>query len=229
MDRFLRLLAPALLALPLLLPAAHAADAQDFSPAERALFMTNQLEKVKPPTTLRYQYRKTGSMEPGFEDAVTVSLSAKDGGKCCTVNAEFLTGERKLKLPEVEAETGNPVILYYLERDIGEMQRLTQGQKNYFRKRIRMAVYQGATLREVSLPYRGANVAAREITIAPYADDPLRERFKGLADKRYTFVLSDAVPGGVYSIRSLVAGKPGQAEPLIAEEMVADGATAASR
>lgn len=220
-----RLIAPlaAAVALAAALPAA-AADAQDYSPAERALFMDNQLNKVKPPATLRYEYHRTGTLDPAFDDNVTMSLAALPGGACCKVTADFLTGERKLKLPDIDAESGNPVILYFLERDIAEMQRLTKGQKNYFRKRIRMAVYQAATLKEVSLPYRGGSVAGREITIAPYSDDPLKERFKGLEGKRYTFVLSDAVPGGVYAIRTSVAGKAGDAQPLLAEEMVADGA-----
>ena len=52
-------------------------------------------------------------------------------------------------------------------------------------------------MREAKLPYRGKRVAARQFTISPYVDDPLRERFAKLAGKRYTFTLSDAVPGGV--------------------------------
>ena len=125
-------------------------------------------------------------------------------------------------LPEVEEAEGNPVILYFLERDIREMQRLTKGQPNYFRKRIRMAIYQGAPIREVSLPYRGKTVAAREISIAPYLDDPTRARFEKLANKQYVFMLSDAVPGGVYAIAHAHRRRVRRrAAPLLVEEMVA--------
>ena len=34
--------------------------AEDYSPAERALFMTNHLASTKPPTTLRYSYTPAG-------------------------------------------------------------------------------------------------------------------------------------------------------------------------
>ena len=213
------------LALALAAGVRPAAAAEDFSVAERALFITNHLAQVKPPATLTYQYRRRGSLEQAFDDAVSVALAAQDDGRCCRASAQFLSGTRRLALPEVDSAQGNPVILYFLERDIREMQRLTKGQANYFRKRIRMAVYQGATVRDVTLPWRGGTVAGREFTISPYRDDPLRARFETLADKQYVFTLSDAVPGGVYTLRTQVAGTTAGVEPLIVEELRADGAT----
>lgn len=202
-----------------------AGAAEDFSPAERALFMSNQFASLKPPATLRYSYTKSGSLEPGFEDQVAIKLSAQANGKCCTANTDFLGGARRLALPEVEAADGNPVILYFLERDIREMGRLTKGKPNYFRKRIRMAVYQGAQVRELSLPYRGRNVPVRHITITPYLDDPMRSKFEKFTTKHYEFTLSDAVPGGVYAIRTRIDAEPAGAAPLLAEEMVLEGAS----
>ena len=199
--------------------AARAGAATEFSAAEQALFVTNHLNALKPSTTLHYRFRKSGSLEPGFEDTAAIALSAQPDGKCCAAAAEFLSGPRRLALPEIEAAQGNPVILYFLERDIREMQRLTKGQPNYFRKRIRMAVADAATITEVSLPYQGRSVAAKQITITPYADDPLRARFEQLTNKRYVFTLSDAVPGGVLSIRTQVDAAAAGTPPLLAEEM----------
>ncbi len=218
----------ALLAALALFAGAPLRAADDFSPAERALFMSKHLANVKPPATLRYAYAKRGSMEPGFEDEVKVQLKSRPDKSCCLAAAEFLSGARRLSLPEVEAADGNPVVLYFLERDIREMNRLTKGQAAYFRKRIRMAVYQGAEIRELTLPYAGKTVAARQIAIAPYVDDPLRVRFENLAGKRYVFTLSDAVPGGVYAMSSSVAGAAG-APPLLEDELVIDGAVAPPR
>jgi hypothetical protein len=217
-----------LLTLAGLLACHPAPAAEDYSEAENALFMANQLATIEPPATLRYSYRKSGSLEAGFEDTVSIALRRQADGSCCAASAEFLTGEHRLSLPEVEFAQGNPVILYFLERDIHEMQRLTKGQHNYFRKRIRMAVYQGATVRPVSVTYRGQAVAGKEITISPYLDDPLRARFEKLANKQYVFTLSDAVPGGVYAIRTRIAGESAAAEPLIVEELQVDGAAPAA-
>ena len=220
-----RRLAMALATAAALSSAAPALAAEDYSPAERALFMTNHLAGTKPPTTLRYSFAHSGSEDAAFEDKVAVKLKAAAGGKCCAAEAEFLTGARRLSLPDLEQAEGNPAVLYFLERDIREMNRLTKGQQNYFRKRIRMAVYQGATMQDVTVDYRGKSVAAREIRIAPYLDDPLRVRFEKYANKTYVFTLSDAVPGGLYAIRTRVAGATPDAPPLIADEMLLDGGT----
>jgi len=206
-----------------------AGAANDFSPAERALFMTNQLASLRPPVTLNYRFSKSGSLEAGFEDKVVIKLRAQESGGCCASSAEFLSGPRRLPLPDVEVAEGNPAILYFLERDIREMSRLTKGQPNYFRKRIRMAVYQGAQIVDVTLPYQGKQVAGRQITIAPYLDDPLKARFEKLAGKQYVFTLSEAVPGGVYAIRARIEGESAGATPALLEEMVLDGAAAEPR
>jgi hypothetical protein len=226
-------LALALAAAAIVLPGAAARaeePAKDFSPAERALFMTDQFAKLRPPMTLRYRFHRSGSLEPAFDDKVSIALKAQGGGKCCDATGEFLSGERKLELPPIEGATGNPVTLFFLERDVREMQRLTTGKSPYFRKRIRMAIYQGAQQRAVTLRYRGKTVAGQEFAITPYVDDPNRPRFEQFANKRYVFTLSDAVPGGVYGIRALVAdaAKGADAPPLLAEELLIDGAAAAA-
>ena len=150
--------------------------ANDFSAAEQAIFMDRPLAKLRPPLTLHYAYHKTGTLEEAFDDTVDVMLSAQADGSCCAAQAQFFGGARAVRQPDVESAQGNPAILYFLERDIREMERLTQGKANYFRKRIRMAVYQGASIRKLTLRYRGAPVAVREISIAPYLDDPNRPR-----------------------------------------------------
>lgn len=212
-----------------LLPAGRAQAANDFSAAEQALFVDNHLGKLRPPLTLRYTYRKSGTLEEGFDDKVDLMLAAQADGSCCSASARFLSGAREVRQPEVENAQGNPAILYFLERDVREMQRLTKGQANHFRKRIRMAIYSEASIRELSLPYRGRPVAVREITISPYLDDPNRARFEDLARKQYVFMLSQAVPGRLYGIRSQVNGKSADAPPLIVEEMLVDGAEPARR
>jgi hypothetical protein len=212
-----------LLALYALLPGDVRA-ASDFSAAEKALFTTNHLGKLKPPLTLHYSFRKTGTLEEPFSDTVDLMLSAQGDGSCCAAKARFLSGAREMRQPEVDGVEGNPAILYFLERDIREMQRLTKGSPNYFRKRIRMAVYEGASIRTLTLPYRGRPVAVQEISISPYLDDPNRPRYEKLANKQYVFVLSDAVPGGLYGIRSRISGASADAPPLIVDEMLVDGA-----
>jgi hypothetical protein len=196
----------------------------DFSAAERLLLMGDQLKQVQPPTTLRYHFQHSGTLETPFEDQVSIQLTRQADGQCCAATGEFLTGERRVTLPEVENALANPVTLYFLEHDIREMQRLTKGKANYFRKRIRMALYQGAQVRDVGFSYRSQTLAGQEIEIQPYLDDPNRGRFEQLARKRYVFLLSDAVPGSVVSIRTSASAE-GRTSPLIEETLWLDGAT----
>lgn len=198
---------------------APAQAADEFSAAERALFVDNLLGSLQPPTALRYSFSKSGTLEAGFDDSVLITLRRTAEGGCCAASAEFLHGQRQLRLPDIDSAQGNPVILYFLERDIREMERLTKGKANYFRKRIRMAVYQGATVRSAQVAWGGKVVDAQQILISPYLDDPLRARFEALATKQYLFTLSDAVPGGVLSIRSRVPGASEGAAPLLTDEM----------
>lgn len=212
----------------------EAAEVKDFSAAERLLLMTPQFGLVKPPATLTYRFRRSGTLDEAFEDSVRVSLQrvVTGSGKgaaaaCCKASGEFLTGKRRLELPEIDQAEGNPVTLYFLEHDIRDMKARTQGSVTYFRKRIRMALYQGAQIRDLTVNYRGRTVAAREIRLEPYRDDPNRARFERFVGKQYVFVLSDQVPGAVVSIRSRVPGEAGAA-PLIEEELWLDGAGPAS-
>jgi len=212
------------LTLALALPwAGPASAANDFSAAEQALFVDSHLAKLTPPLTLHFDYRRTGTLEAPLNDTVDVRLTAQADGTCCAASAQFFTGARQVRQPDVEMTQGNPVILYFLERDIREMERLTKGKANYFRKRIRMAVFQGATIRELTLPYQGKPVAVQEITISPYLDDPNRARYEKLANKQYSFMLAAAVPGGLYGIRTRISGESTEAAPLMVEEMRLDG------
>ncbi|MGY4831094.1 hypothetical protein ACVNIS_21150 [Sphaerotilaceae bacterium SBD11-9] len=214
-------LAAAALALP-----AAAFAAQDYSPAEQAIFMAEHLGNTRPPSTLRYSFRKAGSLEAGFDDTVALSLSKQADGRCCAATAAFLSGTRQLTLPAIDHAQANPVILYFLERDIREMRRLTRGPENYFRKRIRMAVYQGAKVTPASFRYQGKTITGQEVSFQPYLDDPNRYRYEALAGKEYRFWLSNAVPGGVLGIRTRVAATKTDAPPVLSEEMMIEGADA---
>ena len=196
----------------------------EYSAAERLLLMSDQMQRVSPPATLSYRFQHGGTLDAPFEDKVNLQFTRLADGRCCTATGEFLTGPRRLTLPEVEQVQGNPVTLYFLERDIREMQRLTKGQANYFRKRIRMALFQDARIGEVRFRYRGQLHTGQEIVIQPYLDDPNRARFERLAGRQYHFLLSDAVPGSVVSILTTIRADRGPA-PLVEEALWIDGAT----
>jgi hypothetical protein len=182
-----------------LLPPLDAA-AQTVSPAETLLFETDHLARIKPPVTLVYEFRKVSNVEPGFTDKVQLDLADSKGKSSATLH--FLSGAHKHDIPALENAHGNPVLLGFLERDIAEMKRLTGGSTAYFRKRIRMALAEGARISTESIAYQGKTLAAQTVRIQPYLDDPMHARFEPYVHKTYTFVVSNQVPGGVYQLRT---------------------------
>jgi len=203
------------------------ARAQPVSPAEVLLFETDHLARIKAPATLVYEFRKVSNVEPAFTDNVQLDVS-RDKGQ---LHAElhFLTGERKRDLPAIDDVHGNPVLLGFLERDIAEMKRLTGGSAGYFRKRIRMALAQGAQVTPQRITYQGKALDAKAVRIQPYLDDPLHARFENYVRKTYTFVISEGVPGGVYQLSSSLANasRPGAVVARTAASAAATQAQAA--
>ena len=183
-------------------PALHAAESP-ISEAEQKVFLDDHLHGVAAPAVVRYRFSKTGTLERHFDDAVMLTIKPK-GRAARTVEVSYLTGEHKVMLPVVEDAKANPVILYFLEQDVREMHRRLGGSENYFRRRIRLALAEAAQVRPLSVLVNGKQVAASEVVIRPYVDDPMTARLGPFVNKSYAFTLSDQVPGGVVQVRSRV-------------------------
>lgn len=202
----------AVLAAAFLICFASALDAHEapLSPAQIALFESEHLAGVRQPARLEYGFRHTGADggEP-FEDRVDVDVRPRDDG-AKDVWTDFLSGERHAPFPPMIGFRGNPVVMFYLERDVGEMHRRTGGTATYFRNRIRGALVDSAEIRPTEVSQDGKTLPAREITLRPFTGDAHLARFPGLADKLYRFVLADGVPGSIYLIGSELPGAPGE-------------------
>jgi hypothetical protein len=195
---------------------AVAADPGSFSEAERLLFTQDHFKSLGAATRLDYEYRKRGLLEAEFTEPVQVAVSARTAQGRHDVKVQFLSGARHMDLQDVKDAEGNPVILYFLEREVREMHRLTGGSANYYRKRIRIALADNAQVKPVSLQVGGKNVPARDIFIAPYHDDPARSRYERFAEKTFHLTLSDDVPGCVVEMRNeLLQPTSGGGEPVL--------------
>jgi hypothetical protein len=204
---------------------AGAPHAQEISPAEKILFLSNHLQTVAKPQALRYAYVRQDKTGPGFSDQVVIDVTGKNADGSAAVSSRFLSGERQVSLPPLDHAEGNPVLLGFLERDISEMKRLTGGSTSYFRKRIRIALAEAASVEAVSLPYGGRQVQGKRIAIQPYLHDPMQDKMPQYVAKRYVFILSDDIPGSVYQIQSMVPeGGPQRGAALMEETMTLAGA-----
>lgn len=180
---------------------ANADEANDpIKPAEQLLFLDEHFAKAKPPSELTYTFEKRGSLTKNLDEKVILKTWLKDGKQVTSL------ADASGVLPGVaEGElTANPVITYFLERDINEMQTLTSGQKIYFQRRIRLALAAGPVITDITTKVGTATIKARQVSIQPYLDDPMKAKFKQLVAKRYTFTLAADVPGQLLSIKTEV-------------------------
>lgn len=196
----------------LLMCCASAASAQsDAQPsaAERAIFTEEHFGKIKPPAQLRYRYEHKVAANPaaGFEDNVTLRLSPTAAGRCCAVQGQFLSGPRALALPDIDDAIANPITMYFLEREVRELQQQTKGQAAHFRRRIRLALAEAAPPQPLTIRFQGRELVAREIVIAPFLNDPNRARFEQWAQRRYRFILAKEAPGQVWRIEAELPGE----------------------
>ena len=195
-----------------------ASQASDISQAEHLLFLLPHLANVNPPRTLRYRYVRDGAPGGRFEDRVTLVLEAGTDAACCSVHGEYLSGAQRLSLPDISNARANPVLLYFLEHQVRQLQQRTGGTQNHFRSMTRRALANAPAPVPGTLRWRGADVPSRTVRVAPYLDDPYRERFAADARTEYSFVVSEAVPGMLYELRAAIPGTPpGRVEVLTFE------------
>ena len=205
------------------------AAAQEISVPEKLLFQSNHFGSIKQPTKIKYIYRQEAAAPDAFSDDVSVEVVKPNADGTAEIAARFLSGTHEIPIPTIDHAQGNPAILGFLERDIAEMKRLTGGATAYYRKRIRLALAApNVPVRKIDVTYQGRQVAAQEITIRPYVDDPLKDRFGKLAGKTYVFIVSDAVPGSLYKVYTTIDGEKDKAIPAVDASMtIAQGATGA--
>jgi hypothetical protein len=193
------------------------------SEAEQRLFLDGHLANLPDKAEVSYEYVKTGTLEPAFEDQVRLQVEKTAAGTHAHV--DYLTGQYAFYLPDIESANGNPVVLSFLERDVREMERRTGGKANYFRKRVRIALAEHAQVEPVTLELQGRPVEAVRISIRPYENDPMQARFPTFVGKVYTFTISKEVPGMVYEMRTEVRDRRAapEAPPLVVEELLYTG------
>ena len=201
-------------------------EAPEFSQAETLMWMTDQLASVSSPVDIRYHFVRGGSLEPGFEDKVvfTISEIKEDGMKAAALN--FFTGERNFPIPPVEATNVNPVLGVYLQGDVYELNRLTDERGSakerwrYFHRQIKHALSKGAEVSPVTIEFDGKSYAGQHILFYPFENDPHRAEFEDFADKRYSVMLSEELPGYLYQIETVVPGEGKNYDnPLVLERL----------
>ncbi len=196
-------------------------DEYEFSNAENKLWMDKHLLNIEQPARLHYEFEKTGSYEEGFIDDIYLDIVKinKDGTRDAAL--DFFTEERRQKVSpsNVEKITGNPVIGIFLQGDVYEMSRYTEGGWKYFHRQIKLAIADNNESEPVTIELNGKEYQGEKITLYPFESISKKSRLREFSDKRYEFILSDEIPGKLYQIWTVINDAENPSVPLVEERL----------
>lgn len=203
------------------LPAAAAEDAAKPEPARETVFAPGFFASVRAPTVLLYRYELDSElMREPYVSRVRVEVRGErpDGTK--EVWLDMFDGPNHRLFGPVPAEDQNPVILALLQKDVASMHNLSGGAQGYFQQQIRLAFGRPPAEHEaLTVRLDGREIAAERVRLVPFRDDPAIVRFSKFRDKRYDFVVSKQVPGGLYRMVIEVPDPNDPSKPVLRETL----------
>ncbi len=210
-------------------PAEGKTEKTQLSEAQILLFETPHLKNIGTPSVITYRFERKSQFKDDFKDTVKVKIDKvlPDGAK--DVSFEFFTGRQNRPYPALEHFSGNPLVMVYLSRDVTEMARLVGGSTNFYRSKVRYGFMDKATVSEVEVPGPNGPVKGHKIEMKPFVAETDRAYEMGPnLQKTYEFIVSEDVPGGLYSIRTMVPPDPGKEDKgnVIEETLVYENVAA---
>ena len=206
--RHLVSLAPAALLLGLSGAAAQTAPA-----AAELLFERPQWQAAAPGTALTYSYRRTSLLESVFgsniDDRIRLTLDAGVAPANRTVRVDMFSQARRRAAGPFEDVSGNPVLVLFLEHHLEALAGVLKANPRYLKNAIRSGLRDRATVAPASIDLKGKPVAGWRIEVQPFAQDPNKEKMRGLESLTYTFMAADDVPGSIASIDIKAAAADG--------------------
>jgi hypothetical protein len=177
------------------------AEAQPAPDATDLLFDQPQWGAAQSGATLTYRYARKASDEalfgPSFDDRIRLKLENGAAAGNRTVEVDMFSGSHHRPAGPFEDVSSNPVLLLFLENHVVELSQRLAANPRYLKNAIRAALRDRAVIEAAEITFGGKPLAARRITITPFAEDPNRARLKGLETLTYAFVVADSLPGRI--------------------------------
>ena len=204
--------------LPLVLAAALAgapavAATTDADDTYGLIFRGGTLGDVDPGQTLVYDRAVTNQLDPEAAEAAAgeVTLSLAEGATDQAV-LTFRHDTTEQSIGRFPAQTGNPIVMYFLESVVRDMAAAAGGSPFYIRNRVKAALVQPAELETREVTVDSEAVTVQQVTLRPFEGDPNAARMSGFDALTLTFTLSEAVPGWYRSLEARVGGRRWRAD-----------------
>lgn len=226
-------LSVASLAVPALTPTAlaqttaPAAASPAAAPADvgELLFDAKHFKNTAPDAKIRYTFRREAAdpakLMPSFSDEIDFKLEPGSTPDNRNVVVTLFKGENHRPAGPFDDVSFNPIAILTLEFDVGNLSKVLHANPRYLKNAVRKAMRENPTITPIKIKVAGKDVDATQILIKPFADDrDNRDRLGPFLNTSYTFVVSDAVPGSIYSIKidTPDTSKP-DAKPVLVEEL----------
>ena len=199
------------------------AESPPLTEVHKLLVTKDHLANLTTPTKIKYIFKKTGSLEPGFNDRVVMIVPEKNDKGVYNIKFDFFSSYNKEDIKSASYKTNNPIFHAFWEHDIQQMTRLTKGSWIYFRKRITWAMSDPYKfkIKPAKCDLDGKKVDGQTVELAPYEQDYDSKKFAKYAKKRYYVTLCEEVPGMIYEISTIVPSEDGSG-PLMKETLTFD-------
>ena len=199
------------------------AKSRELTEVHKLLVSKNHLSNIQTPLKIKYTFRKTGSLEPGFNDRVVMIIPEKDKEGFYDIKFDFFSGYNKEDLKSAKYKKNNPIFHAFWEHDIQLMERLTEGSWIYFRKRITWAMSDPFKFKiePATCNLNEKKVDGKIIELTPYKDDYDSKKFEKYAKKKYYVTVCEEIPGMIYEMSTIVPSDD-NSEPLMKETLTFD-------
>ena len=199
------------------------AETPPLTEVHKLLVAKDHLANLKTPTKIKYIFKRTGSLEPGFNDRVVMIIPEKDDKGVHNIKFDFFSSYNKEDIRSASYKKNNPIFHAFWEHDINLMTELTEGSWIYFRKRITWAMSDPYKFKvtPTQCDLNEKKVNGHTIELNPYEDDYDSKKFIKYAKKKYYITICDEVPGMIYQMSTVVPSESGS-EPLMEEILTFD-------
>lgn len=192
-----------------------------------ALFETFHLEGLPEGKTLTYTFIRKPS-EPkligeGFEDTIKLAVKEVTDDKKRDVKVSVFSGARGRDPRDISGLTGNPVLVFFLDRAVANFALLAGGNRAYHKNRFRIAMRTEGGVDAVKFQYEGKPVEGFRLAIRPFTGDRKNvHKMKGYENAQFEFYMSKAIPGYFAGFKSHYSSpKPGS--PTLDETILLQG------
>lgn len=163
------------------------------------LFERKHLSNVATGADLDYRFQRSVSspelLGQPFSDDIHVEVKKAGADGLRDVVIKVFSGDRAREPQPVEGVSGNPILVVFLDRSVASYMAVAGGTVPYLKDKFRTALRERATVEPVKVLLGDKTVEAQRVTVVPYANDINASKMRGFEKSKFSFVVSDAVPG----------------------------------